>query len=194
MLIIIGCLRSTSTDHLTILSGIQPAKFCRLGATLCLANRVTLDPDHILHGELHRSIDVPQERLKSRRPFATASRKISNDLSKLGIRAAQWTNYRWSAEYSKRTSVLHVFIPRTSFRLFEMGLVRTSWVNLNRLRTGVGHFHLPMYKWSLAPSPNCECGATDHTANHLISTSSIHRAPQRVAGLTVLDDNADAMA
>ena len=118
-----------------------------------------------------------------------AVRKLLNDLSKLDIRAAQWTNYRWSTEYSKHTSVLHVFISRASFMPLGMGLPITSWVKLNRQRTGVGRFYSFMYKWDLAPSPNCECGATNQTAYHAISTCPIHRAPRGVAGLTVLDDD-----
>ena len=37
--------------------------------------------------------------MKSRCPFVPTTWKLLNDLSKLGIRAAQWTNYRWSADY-----------------------------------------------------------------------------------------------
>ena len=187
--IVTGCLRPTPTDHLSILSGIQPAELHRLGATISLAKRGTLDPDPILHGQLAGLPDVPRDRLKSRRPLVPAPRKLLNDLSKLGIRAAHWTNYRWSAEYSKRTSVLHVFIPRASSRLLRMGLPRTSWVRLNFLRTGVGRFYLSMYKWGLTLSPNCECDATDQTAYHVILMCSTHRSPQGVAGLTVLDDD-----
>ena len=51
--IVTGCLRPTPTDHLPILSGIQPAELRRLGATLSLAHRESLDPDHIFHGVLN---------------------------------------------------------------------------------------------------------------------------------------------
>ena len=47
--IVTGCLRLTPTDHLPVLSGIQPDELCRMGATLSLAHRGSLDPDHILH-------------------------------------------------------------------------------------------------------------------------------------------------
>ena len=47
--IVTGCLRPTPTDHLPVLSGIQPAELRRLGATLSLAYRGSLDPDHILY-------------------------------------------------------------------------------------------------------------------------------------------------
>ena len=45
--IVTGCLRPTPMDHLPVLSGIQPAELRRLGATLSLAYRGSLDPDHI---------------------------------------------------------------------------------------------------------------------------------------------------
>ena len=83
------CLRPTPTDHLRILLSIQPAELRRLGATLSLAKRCTLDPDHNLHGQLAGALDVPQERLRSRHPFVPAAGKLLNDLSKLGTRAAQ---------------------------------------------------------------------------------------------------------
>ena len=44
-----GCLRPTPIDHQPILSGIQPAEFCRLGAALSLTNDATLDPDRMLN-------------------------------------------------------------------------------------------------------------------------------------------------
>ena len=50
--IVSGCLRPTPTDHLPILSGIQPAELRRQRATLSLAYRESLDPDHILYGLL----------------------------------------------------------------------------------------------------------------------------------------------
>ena len=42
-----GCLRPTPTDYLPVLSGIQPAELRRMGATLSLTYRGSLDPDHI---------------------------------------------------------------------------------------------------------------------------------------------------
>ena len=69
-----------------------------------------------------------------------------------------------------------------------MGLPRAAWVKLNRLRTGFGRFHLSMHKWDLAPSPNGKCGATEQTADHVLTACPIHRASHRARGLTVLDD------
>ena len=69
-----------------------------------------------------------------------------------------------------------------------MGLPRAAWVKLNRLQTGVGRFHSSMHKWGLVPSPNCECGASEQTADHVLTACPIHRAPHGARGLTVLDD------
>ena len=55
-----------------------------------------------------------------------------------------------------------------------MSLPKTSLVRLNCRRTGVGRFHLSMYKWGLAPPPNCECGATEQTADRVISSCLLH--------------------
>ena len=68
------------------------------------------------------------------------------------------------------------------------GLPWAAWVKLNCLRTGVGQFHLSMHKWGLAPSPNCECGTSEQTADHVLTACPIHQAPHGVRGLMVLND------
>ena len=182
------CLRPTPTDHLPILSGIQPAELRRLGATLSLAHRGSLDPDHILHGLLSGSSDTRQARLRSRRPFVPAARNLSDNLAGLGIRASEWTNHKWNAECCENASRLRAFVPGTGARTVGMGLPRAAWVRFNRLRTGVGRFHLSMHKWDPAALPNCECNASEQTADHVLTACSIHRAPHGARGLTVLDD------
>ena len=186
--IVTGCLRPTTTDHLPILSGIQPAELCRLGATLSLAHRGSLDPDHILYGLLSGSSDTHQVRLRPRRPFVSAARNVLNKLARLGIRASEWTNHKWKTEYCENVSRLRAFVPRTRARPVVMGLPQVAWIKLNRLQTGVGRFHSSMHEWGLAPSPNCECGVSEQTADHVLTACFIHRAPHGARGLTVLDD------
>ena len=181
-------LTPTPTDHLPLLSVIQPAEFCRMGAILALAHCGSLNPDHILHGLLSGSSDTRQVRLRSRRLFVPAARNLLNNLGRLGIRASKWTNYKWKTEYCENASRLRAFVPKTGARPVGMGLPRAAWVKLNRLRTGVGQFHWSMHKWGLAPSPNCECGASEQTADHVLRACSIHRVPHGARGLTVLND------
>ena len=186
--VVIGCLRPTPTDHLPILSGNQPAELRRLGATHFLAHRGSLDSDHILHGLLSGSSDTRQVILRSRRPFVPAARNLLDNLARLGIHASEWTNHKWKTEYCENASRLRAFVAETGARPVGMGLPRAAWVKFNRLRTGVGRFHSSMHKWGLAPSPNCECGASEQTADHVLTACPIHRAPHGTRGLTVLDD------
>ena len=83
--IVTGCLHPTPTDHLPVLSGIQPAELCQMGATLSLAHRGSLDPDHILYGFLSGSSDTLQVRLRSRCQFVPAARNLLDNLARLGI-------------------------------------------------------------------------------------------------------------
>ena len=87
--IVTGCLHPTPTDHLPVLSGIQPAELRRMGATLSFAYRGSLDPDHILHGLLSGSSDTRQVRLRSRRPFVPGARILLDNLARLGIRPSE---------------------------------------------------------------------------------------------------------
>ena len=183
-----GCLRPTPTDHLPVLSGIQPANLHRMGATLSLAYRGSLDPDHILYSFLSGSSDTRQVRLRSRRPFAPDARNRLDNLTRLGICASEWTNHKWKTEYCENASRLHAFVPETGARPVWMGLPQEAWVKINRLRTGIGRFHSSRHKWVLAPSPNCECGASEQTADHVLTSCPIHQAAHGARGLTVLDD------
>ena len=83
-------------------------------------------------------------------------------------------------------------MPGTGARPVGMRLPRAAWVKLNCLRTGVGRFHSSMHKWGLAPSPNCECGAPEQTADLVLTACPIHWAPHGARGLTVLDAKPDA--
>ena len=111
-------------------------------------------------------------RLKSRRPFVPGARNLLDNLARLGIRASEWTNHKWKTEYCENASRLRAFVPGTGAKPVEMGLPRVAWVKLNRLRTGVGQFHSSMHKWGLAPSPNCECGASTSRLNSVTREDS----------------------
>ena len=95
--IVTGCLRPTPMDHLPVLSGIQPAELRRLGATLSLAYRGSLDPDHILYGLLSGSSDTRQVRLRSRRRLFQLSVIFWTTLPDLAsaVVNGQITNGKW---------------------------------------------------------------------------------------------------
>jgi len=73
--------------------------------------------------------------------------------------------------------------------LTGMALPRTTWFQLNRLRTGVGRFRSCLRKWSIASLLEaCDCGAKEQTVDHFVLHCPNHRSPHGVHGLTVLDD------
>ena len=119
-----GCLRPTLTNHLPIFSGIQPIELRRMGATLSLNHRGSLDPDHILHGFLTASSDTRQARLRS--ILVPAARNLMDNLAGLCIRAFKCRNPKWNEEYCKNSSKLRIFVPRTGARPVGMGLSREA--------------------------------------------------------------------
>ena len=120
--IVTGCLRPTPTDHLPVLSGIQPAELRRMGAIHFLNHRRSLDPDHILYGLLSGSSDTRQVRLRSKRPFVPAARNRLDNLARLGIHASEWTNHKWKTEYCEKIFRLRILVPRTGAGPVGMGL------------------------------------------------------------------------
>jgi len=44
-----------------------------------------------------------------------------------------------------------------------------------------------LYKWGMASSAACECGAEEQTVDHVVLQWPIHRPPHGLHGLTVLD-------
>ena len=144
----------------------------RMGATFFLAHRGSLDPDHILYGLLTVFSDTRQVRLRSRRPFVPVTRNHLNNLARLGIRASEWTNHKWKTEYCENASRLRAFMSGTGVSPVWMGLPRATWVKLNRLRNDIGRFHSSIHKCGLAPSPNREFGASEQTADHVLTLNT----------------------
>ena len=168
--IVTGCLLPTPSVYLPVLSGIQPAELRRQGATLSLANRNSLDPDHILHGQFHESQDVCRERLKSRHSFVPPARKLLDSLFEMDVRASQWMNTKWDMEYSANALSLHAFIPR---------LAPDPWVWVCLGQPGSSStICVLVLDVSVRQCANCECGASEQTADHIISQCPIHRAPR----------------
>ena len=63
--IVTGCQRLIPTYNFPVLSGIQPAELRRQGATLPLANHSSLNPGHILDGQITEPLAASKKRLKS---------------------------------------------------------------------------------------------------------------------------------
>ena len=105
---------------------LKPAELRRMGVTLFLAHRGSLDPDHILHGLLSGSSNTRQVRLTSRRLFVPDAQNLLDNLARLGIRVSEWTNHKRKTEYCKGASTMSAFVPRTGARPVGMGLSRAA--------------------------------------------------------------------
>jgi len=66
-------------------------------------------------------------------------------------------------------------------------LLRSLWVALNRLRTGVGRFDTCLYRWGMPDTPKCICGAKEQSANHIFFDWNILRSLNCLEDLRSLD-------
>jgi len=126
-------------------------------------------------------------RLQSRHPFVSATQELIS-FSDNNVRGAHWAGHQWNPERTDNPTGLRIFIPDTSTHPPGMTLPRRAWVQLNCLRTGVGRFRSCLYKWGMASSVTCECGAEEQTVDHVVLRCPIHRPPHGLHGLTVVDD------
>ena len=161
--IVTGCLRPTPADNLPIFTSIQPAELRRRGATLSLRRRA-MERGHLLHSVLTCPSSGVARRLKSRHPFAPVTQQLIS-FSDNHIRAAQWADHQWNAEWADDPTRLRILIPDTGTHTRGMTLPRWAWVRLNHLRTSVRQFRSCLCKWGMASSAPCECDAEEQPAS-----------------------------
>jgi len=183
--IVTGCLRPTSADNLPTLAVIQPAELRRSGTTLTLGRRV-MEPGHLLHSAFSRPSSAVARRLKSRHPFVPAAQQLISFSDNNNIHAAQRASMvRGVGGQPHKTP--H-FNSRLRYTSPPNDPPKRAWVRLNRLRAGVGRFRPCLYKWDMASSAACECGAEEQTVDHVILQCPVHRPPHKLQDLTILDD------
>ena len=97
-----------------------------------------------------------------------------------------WIDARWSEQWSSSTSNLKQYINSPSCKPTGCDLDRRAWVNLNRLRTGVGRTKHFLHKIGITASPNCDCGEPQ-TISHIINDCEVYKSPRGIPGLIDLD-------
>jgi len=93
------------------------------------------------------------------------------------MRAAHWEDHQWKAEWADKPTRFRTFIIDTGNHPPGMTFPRTACVRLNRLCTGVGRLRFCLYKWGMASSAACECGAEEQTVDHIALQYPIHKPP-----------------
>ena len=179
-----GYLRPSPAEHLPILAGIQPPELRRSGATISLGH-CAMEPAHLLHSVLTHPSVAAARHLKSGHPFVSAAQQLISVSDIKNIRAVQW------ADQSLKRGVggqPHKTLHFNSRHRYTHSRNDPPCVQLNHLRTSVGLFRSCLYKWGMASSAACECGAEEQTVDDVVRLCTIHRPPDGLHGLTVLDD------
>jgi len=149
MRVVTGCLRSTPSSFLPVLSGINPPETIRSASCLKLYTNA-FNPKHLRHETLY--LKPSPKRLRSSKPLRAFVELLS-------------INGEPTAEIPP---ALQSFIP--DFHDPQppgCDLPRDAWVQLNRLRTGVDRFTANMKLMDLCGSDVCECGKVQ-TAHHIL--------------------------
>jgi len=81
-----------------------------------------MEPGHLLHSALTRPSSAVARRLKSRHPLVPAAQQLISSSDINSIRAAQWADHQWNAEWLENTTRLRTFIPNTPPTLLEWPL------------------------------------------------------------------------
>ena len=87
-----------------------------------------MEPGHLLHSALTRPTSADARRLKSRHPFVPAVQQLIS-FSDNNIRAAQWADHQWNAEWADNPTRVCTLIPDTGTHTPGMTLPR-AWVRL----------------------------------------------------------------
>ena len=183
--IVTGCLRPTPIDNLFVLADIDPTELRRKQAVLSLACRAQ-GPERIFNKRLLFLSYKRHLQLKLRHPFVPSALELLKVVSEPVWHVGKKPN---GIRNGKVTPPVNVLSSATSNpKLLGMYLLRSSWVRLNRLRTGVGLFRSTVHRWGMASTAACECGAEEQTADHIIISCPIFYHPIRRIGLETVDE------
>ena len=151
-----------------------------MGATLSLAYRGSLDPDHILHGLLSGSSDTRQVRLRSRHPFVPGAQNLLEILPDLAsaLLNGQTINGKWSTMKMLPGSVLLCPEPVPGL----LGWAYPEQLGLSSTTCGL------VLGNSIHPCTNGVSLLHRIVSDHVLALCPLHRAPHGARGLTVLDD------
>ena len=160
-----SCIKSTPTNILPLLSGIEPSDIRRDKSILEL--RIT--GSHMLNNVLNNPLS--NNRLKSRMPLSNRMHSLAadtNDASSPKI----WAEEAWRRRWQSRNYRLKQFLPEPSTKPSGHNLNRAKSVKLNRIRSGYGRYASFMHQIGLNDNPNCVCGEIQ-THQHVLNCQMI---------------------
>ena len=168
MRLISGCIKSTPTEILPVLCGIEPADIRRDKHILDLRNRA-LSNNHMLYNVVTNPL--VNVRLKSRSPLSNKMYSLAAGYDE-NTSSRSWAETTWKARWNNSNHQLKQFIPSPSNKPPGCDLKRCEWVLLNRIRSGHGRFANFMHRIGLSNNPNCVCGEIQ-TPQHVLTCQTI---------------------
>ena len=149
-----GCIKSTPTELLPILSEIDPVDIRRNKNILNLHIR-PMENTHIFHQAAISPLT--NARLNCRMPLSARMHCLSHDNDDKF--PEDWTQHAWRRRWENSNCQLNNFIAYPSSKPPGYDLKRIQWVLLNRLRSGHGRYGSFMHRIGLCENANCICGA-----------------------------------
>ena len=119
MRIVSGCLKTTPTFYLPVVSGIIPPDIRRSNISLKLFNKADSDPAHLLHNACTRGSPI-KPRLTSRTPFSKQC--VSVNSSEFTDNPSTWPMNTWNSRWANLSTPLHRYISSPSTNPIGHGL------------------------------------------------------------------------
>ena len=130
---------------------------------------------------------MTKRRFNSRKPFVIEAQGLLAQ----NTNSPTWIHNTWKKNWTENISRLHSFVTDAGPLPIGHALSRLAWVQLSRLRTGVGRFESLMHRWGLTTIARSDCGAEQQTPKHLLYQYLIYNLVRK-DGLLVLDDRLEA--
>ena len=164
-----GCIKSTTTNILLILCGIEPADIRRDKNILEFRNRVLSEEGHILDDLITHPLT--NNRPKSRVPLLKRMHSLASDINGTSS-PKSWATTTWRWRWQNLNCRLCQYISESSAKPPGYDLKRRQWVPLNRVRSGYGRYAIFMHRIGLSDNPNCICGEIQ-THQHVLTCQTI---------------------
>jgi len=124
-----------------------------------------MEPGHLLHSALHR-VKIHGVSNRDTRLYPSHNNS-SVHLTTTYVRRSGWIiNGMRSGRTTPQACAFSSQTPAPTTP--AVTLPRRALVRLNRLLTGVGSFRSSLYKWRMALSAACECGAEEQSVDHVV--------------------------
>ena len=216
--VITGCLHSTPTPALYVLSNIAPPTIRREAITLKSAWKALSDELSMLHEivavppKVYRQLQAPtrmsarlnlapkltvDQRLSSRHPFqraahnivTTAGGTLPTSAGQRKSRADGFVLERWKKDWREDS------VWNENYRVPDLDSLRDvpsrlAWLRLNRLISGHTRLAADMYRYGIKASPACDCGAPYQTSRHIVEECPLRLLDGGFKKLVSCDDDA----